>query len=335
MPSMDYALYLLNTVKFNIAQLYHLFDEETFLEGLYEYYDPSSAQSSSIHQRLCQLITEIVHILMQIGIALRISLTQGLNWEVEKSTISPEQYLKFSTSMGAPVSIHDEDVTLSLPGPDYTLHKRRALSIHVRMSKLISTLLTKPFLPFDLECTYSCGFVLILISTFYSAYAGTEQKALEQDIHLSQRLLELMIERGSVTAKHRLAELSTLEELAILLESHHHQEQTHQRQQHARGLEQTQDEDIITTADSMLALANPSHGHPDPTSDHHHLQQQRQQQHSDLSSLSTTHDLFESIDNTLMGDLDLAPEGILEVAQLLEWSSNGNLVSGMSQSGEL
>ncbi|EXF74544.1 hypothetical protein CFIO01_11795 [Colletotrichum fioriniae PJ7] len=37
-PSLDYALYLTNTVKFHLGQTYHLFDEENFMTGLYDLY---------------------------------------------------------------------------------------------------------------------------------------------------------------------------------------------------------------------------------------------------------------------------------------------------------
>lgn len=37
-PSLDYALYLTNTVKFHLGQIYHLFDEDNFMKGLYEFY---------------------------------------------------------------------------------------------------------------------------------------------------------------------------------------------------------------------------------------------------------------------------------------------------------
>ncbi|KAI1435621.1 fungal-specific transcription factor domain-containing protein [Xylaria sp. CBS 124048] len=39
LPSLDYALYLMNTVKFHVGQLYHMFHEKTFLAGLYKYYE--------------------------------------------------------------------------------------------------------------------------------------------------------------------------------------------------------------------------------------------------------------------------------------------------------
>ncbi|CAG8113139.1 unnamed protein product [Penicillium salamii] len=41
LPSLDYAIYLTNTVQFHIAQLYHLFDQKQFMNGLYQFYESS------------------------------------------------------------------------------------------------------------------------------------------------------------------------------------------------------------------------------------------------------------------------------------------------------
>ncbi|KAF5670057.1 positive activator of transcription [Fusarium heterosporum] len=43
MPSLDHAVFLINSVKFHCGQLFHLFDEETFMAYLHEFYaDPNS-----------------------------------------------------------------------------------------------------------------------------------------------------------------------------------------------------------------------------------------------------------------------------------------------------
>ncbi|CAG8935031.1 unnamed protein product [Penicillium salamii] len=39
LPSLDYAIYLTNTVQFHIAQLYHLFDQTLFMNGLHKFYE--------------------------------------------------------------------------------------------------------------------------------------------------------------------------------------------------------------------------------------------------------------------------------------------------------
>jgi hypothetical protein len=39
LPSADYALYLMNGVKFHVGQLYHLFDEARFMEPFHDFYN--------------------------------------------------------------------------------------------------------------------------------------------------------------------------------------------------------------------------------------------------------------------------------------------------------
>lgn len=39
MPTLDYAIYLTNTVKFHISQTYHIFDEASFMAGLLSLYN--------------------------------------------------------------------------------------------------------------------------------------------------------------------------------------------------------------------------------------------------------------------------------------------------------
>lgn len=50
LPSIDYALYMLSTVKFHLSPLYRLFDEKEFLHNLYEFYDnaPRKVQGSRL-----------------------------------------------------------------------------------------------------------------------------------------------------------------------------------------------------------------------------------------------------------------------------------------------
>jgi proline utilization trans-activator len=39
LPSLEYALYLTNTVKFHLGQLFHMFDEASFMPHLHEFYN--------------------------------------------------------------------------------------------------------------------------------------------------------------------------------------------------------------------------------------------------------------------------------------------------------
>ncbi|KAL3439673.1 hypothetical protein BDV09DRAFT_157912 [Aspergillus tetrazonus] len=43
-PTLDYSIYLINAVKFHAGQLYHLFDEGTFMGGLYAFYEDPQQQ---------------------------------------------------------------------------------------------------------------------------------------------------------------------------------------------------------------------------------------------------------------------------------------------------
>lgn len=42
LPTLDYAIYLINAVKFHCGQMFHLFDEASFMDSLYDFYsDPT------------------------------------------------------------------------------------------------------------------------------------------------------------------------------------------------------------------------------------------------------------------------------------------------------
>lgn len=51
MPTMDYAIYLANTVKFHISQTHHIFDETSFMSGLLSLYN-DGPQPITPHNRL-------------------------------------------------------------------------------------------------------------------------------------------------------------------------------------------------------------------------------------------------------------------------------------------
>lgn len=45
MPTIDHAIYLINSVKFHCGQLFHLFDEEDFMRSLYDFYSEPKGQT--------------------------------------------------------------------------------------------------------------------------------------------------------------------------------------------------------------------------------------------------------------------------------------------------
>lgn len=47
LPSLEHALYMLNTVQFHFGHLYRLFDEDEFLRNLQEFYDNAAAKVQS------------------------------------------------------------------------------------------------------------------------------------------------------------------------------------------------------------------------------------------------------------------------------------------------
>lgn len=51
-PSLDYALYLTNTVKFHLGQTFHIFDEENFMRGLHEFYRKGPTQGLTTDTRI-------------------------------------------------------------------------------------------------------------------------------------------------------------------------------------------------------------------------------------------------------------------------------------------
>ncbi|RYN16154.1 hypothetical protein AA0113_g12556 [Alternaria arborescens] len=94
---------------------------------------------------------------LYIGQALRIALTQGLHREHDMEHLSEKEdtrlrniwwtcYIldrKFSSLMGAPSSVHDDDVTVPLPRPIITGDRFDALAIHVRVSKILTQVLNR------------------------------------------------------------------------------------------------------------------------------------------------------------------------------------------------
>lgn len=52
LPSLDYAIYLINTVKFHVCQLYHLFDEDDFMGGVSHFYDSMLTEPTTPRDRI-------------------------------------------------------------------------------------------------------------------------------------------------------------------------------------------------------------------------------------------------------------------------------------------
>ena len=166
-----------------------------------------------------------------------------------------------------------KSITILLKLQKGDLLRKRSQEQPTSISNLFSVL--EPFLPFDLECVYSCALVLTLISAIHSHLFNTEGD-LQPNIDMSQTLLNTMVQAGSVTARYRLSELNTLRELALLLK--------HQ-QSEAPG--------------PMLAPV-PSRG--------------------DVQTMLQSPPAYElCVPANAIRAVDLAPDEILEMAQLFEW----------------
>ncbi|KAI1291184.1 fungal-specific transcription factor domain-containing protein [Xylaria venustula] len=210
LPSLDFSLYLMDTVKFRLGQLYHLYDEMTFLPRLHDFYDTgprreplpqsrlwyiqyllltalgqallfgfSEGNPAGMHlmSRALELLPDTVGLYQDpilsievlcclslhlqsldhrnsayvyVGLALRMALSQGLHREMvlgDRTEAEVQRHRaiwwtiyildrKFSSLMGAPTSIQDEDITVNLPGKNQT---EKVLRTHVTMSRLLAT----------------------------------------------------------------------------------------------------------------------------------------------------------------------------------------------------
>ncbi|KAI0198963.1 fungal-specific transcription factor domain-containing protein [Astrocystis sublimbata] len=213
LPSLDFSLYLINTVKFRLGQLYHLFDERIFSPQLYEFYareprheplpesrlwyiqylllmalgkaflygfNDGRPTGMNLMPRALELLPDTVALYQDpilsveilcclglylqsldhrnsayayIGLAMRVALSQGLHREMVRGDRTDAEvqrncaawwtvYIldrKFSSLMGAPTSIQDEDITVGLPYSADNTHTEKALRLHVTMSRLLAT----------------------------------------------------------------------------------------------------------------------------------------------------------------------------------------------------
>ena len=56
LPSLDHAIYLINTVKFHCSQMFHLFHEDTFMAKLYDFYANPARTSETADLWYIQLL---------------------------------------------------------------------------------------------------------------------------------------------------------------------------------------------------------------------------------------------------------------------------------------
>ncbi|KAH8432764.1 putative C6 transcription factor [Aspergillus melleus] len=215
LPSLEHALYILNTVQFHFGHLYRMFDETEFLRHLYGFYENAAAkvqesrlwyiqflvilafgdaflapvrkanntaswtkffsramsllpdttglwQEPTLAIEVLALIALYLHSIdmrdnsyCYIGQAMRVALVEGFHRAlpveqlgqklVERcSNIWWTVYIldrKFSSLQGSPNSVNDEDITTALYDARLGSDKEAALSLHVKISQVITRVL--------------------------------------------------------------------------------------------------------------------------------------------------------------------------------------------------
>ncbi|KAK4072126.1 transcriptional regulator family: Fungal Specific TF [Trichoderma harzianum] len=169
-----------------------------------------------------------------IGQALRIALSQGFHRELIGASLTAKElnrhrrawwtlYIldkRFSSLMGAPNCIQDNEITVLLPEPDHDQGDYQMFGLHVRLTRLLADVLRtsldvlvalqrqnllEAFLPFDLDCTISAAISLALIQ----AIPATSHNC-SLSINAALDVLDSMVMRGYVIAQYRKAELESL-----------------------------------------------------------------------------------------------------------------------------
>lgn len=102
LPSLDYALYLTNTVKFHICQTYHVFHEPSFMESLYTLYNEGPRPITPLNRM--QYIQYFL--IMALGKAL---VTRGTS----KTTCPGSEYFKMAIELFPDVTGLYQDPILS------------------------------------------------------------------------------------------------------------------------------------------------------------------------------------------------------------------------------
>ncbi|PLB34900.1 putative C6 transcription factor [Aspergillus candidus] len=221
LPSLEHALYIVNTVQFHFGYLYRLFDEKEFLRNLHEFYDnagakvhetrlwyvqflvilafgeallvpmrkaSSTATWTKLFSRAMSLLPDITGLWQNpilaievltlialyfhsvdmrdtaycyIGHAMRMALVEGLHRAPPVEQLGQELvdrcnniwwtvYVldrKFAALIGSPYSVNDAEITTVLWDPRTCTQKEAALSLHVKISQVITRVLGTVYSP--------------------------------------------------------------------------------------------------------------------------------------------------------------------------------------------
>ncbi|KAG4290152.1 hypothetical protein FPRO06_02038 [Fusarium proliferatum] len=186
LPSLDYALYLTNTVKFHIVQTHHLFDEQRLMPALHSLYNDGPPLMNA-GKRMWYVQYFLIMALGK-GLLTR-ALSQGLYRGIAGDSADDPELEK---------SRHDNNANAEIAEP----------------VKALSQDLLELFLHFDLDHAFSAGFVLALISTIQPF----PDAASESSFELTRNILDALIADGNLPARFRRQELERLHDMLHLIE---------------------------------------------------------------------------------------------------------------------
>ncbi|KAK7224652.1 hypothetical protein V2G26_012655 [Clonostachys chloroleuca] len=145
-----------------------------------------------------------------LGLGLRIALSQGLHRDLgvenrdHKEAVQDRSawwtlYIldrKFSSLMGAPNSLHDEDISAPFPQPNRSIQKSTTLEMHLKLSRLIAKILNSEELNGSVELDLNS-------STLLSRVSATINLCYHQCIVLATRPLLMCLLRDKLETRSR------------------------------------------------------------------------------------------------------------------------------------
>ncbi|PIG83539.1 Zn(II)2Cys6 transcription factor [Aspergillus arachidicola] len=158
LPSLDHALYLLNTVMFYMGQNYFLFEKKTFLAHLHEFYYGDALQKAMEYKLWFVqylLVLAFGSAFVQLGQAIRIAQLEGMHTQLPEEELGIDTVTRchnlwwtlylmdrhFSASLGLPMITQDNDIT-TLIDPPTASSRNATLSLRVRLSQMLSFILS-------------------------------------------------------------------------------------------------------------------------------------------------------------------------------------------------
>ncbi|KAH6663136.1 hypothetical protein EV126DRAFT_464765 [Verticillium dahliae] len=246
LPSMDYAIYLFNAVKFHLGRAYRFFEDASFLSCMNEFYDGEARAVATQHRfwfvqaskdplgacyftRAMSLMPDPAVFRRDSILAIELTALAGLYFYAIDHRESAHVYVglprgQFSTSLGLPMSIQDSGITTHLSVPGENSQEDTAVVLQVKLSQLLSHILSctlllvlvesdpgvaEVFLVFDLEFVYSAAIHLTMADALFPSVAE-DARGHSQAAH---SIMDDMMAKGNKVAATRKGDLTQLEDL--------------------------------------------------------------------------------------------------------------------------